>query len=38
VDHDGGVSCQLLDELQRLTASLAKTHAAHSEKRLRGAA
>jgi len=38
VDHDGGVSSQLLDELERLTVSLSKAHAPHSEKRLRGAA
>ena len=38
VDHDGGVSSQLLEELERLTASLAKARAPHSETRLRGAA
>ena len=38
VDHDGGVSAQLIDELERLTASLAKASAPCSEKRLRGAA
>ena len=38
VDQDGGVSAQLLDELRRLTESLVKAHALHSEKRLRGAA
>ena len=37
VDHDGGVSSQLLDELERLTAGLA-AHAPPSGKRLRGAA
>jgi hypothetical protein len=38
VDQDAGVSCQLIDELERLTANLAKAHAPSSEKRLRGAA
>jgi hypothetical protein len=38
VDHDGAVSSQLLDELERLTSNLAKTNAPHSEKRLRGVA
>ena len=35
---DGGISSQLLDELERLTENLAKAHAPRSEKRLRGAA
>ena len=38
VDHDGGVSLQLVGELERLAATLAKHHAPSSEKRLRGAA
>jgi hypothetical protein len=38
VDHDGAVSSQLLDELERLTSNLAKTSVPHSEKRLRGVA
>lgn len=37
VDHDGGVSSQLVDELERLTVNLAKVQPP-SGKRLRGAA
>jgi hypothetical protein len=38
IDRDDGVSCQLVDELERLTASLARARTPRSEKRLRGAA
>ena len=37
-DHDGCVALQLIDELERMTANLAKAHAPSSEKRIRGAA
>jgi hypothetical protein len=38
LDHDDGVASQLLDELQRLTAALAKANAPESEKRVRDVA